>query len=74
MAASYRVKLDHGDHDSQHQVIADTVGHAILLAASEASFHARPTPVAVSVQVLVRRPSAEAWVACYVDPAILKLL
>jgi hypothetical protein len=74
MAASYRVNLNHGEYDSQHELTAETVGEAVLLAANAASFHDRPKPVAVTVKVLVRRPGAESWIGCYVSDAILKLL
>jgi hypothetical protein len=70
MSASYRVKFSYSDRDVMSQVQASTVGAAILSSHEPAN----GKPESVSVQVLLRRPGAESWIACYVSPEILGLL
>lgn len=67
--ASYQVKLHYEDSDNLVGLDAATVGEAVITAAG-----GKPKPDRVSVKVLIRRPGAESWVACYVAPAILNLL
>lgn len=69
MSASYQIKLHYADRDNMVQVEAGTVGMAILQAAN-----GKPKPDNVSAKVLLRRPGTEAWISCYVSPAILDLL
>lgn len=70
MASQYRIKLTYRDRANVKEVVADTVGLAIIKAAEG---EAKPTYI--SAEVLYKPPRKQPmWIVCHVDQAILHLI